>query len=101
MLQRGKDVQLPKATTIDKEKKDADPIILSVTTDHQIYIENDAFNERDFETTLKGKLATTPHKKILLKGDNSLAFEDVRKVMSLARKAGAKGIALGVEEVKK
>ena len=34
---------------------------------------------------------------ILLKGDNSLAFEDVRKVMNLARKAGAKGIALGVE----
>ena len=101
MLQRGKDVQLPKATTVGKDKKDADPIILSITTDHQIYIENDAFNEGDFENNLKAKLKVTPHKKILLKGDNSLAFEDIRKVMNLARKAGAKGIALGVEEVKK
>jgi len=101
MLQRGKDVQLPKATTIDKAKKDADPIILSVTTDHQIYIENDAFSEGDFESKLKAKLIVTPNKKILLKGDNALAFEDIRKVMNLARKAGAKGIALGVEEVKK
>ncbi len=101
MLQRGKDVKLPKATAIEKEKKDADPIILSVTTDHQIYIENDAFNEGDFEASLKAKLRVTPHKKILLKGDSSLAFEDIRKVMNLARKAGAKGIALGVEEVKK
>ncbi len=101
MLQRGKDVQLPKATAIEKEKKDADPIILSVTTDHQIYIENDAFSEGDFESNLKAKLRVTPHKKILLKGDSSLAYEDIRKVMNLARKAGAKGIALGVEEVKK
>ena len=101
MLQRGKDVALPKATTIDKEKKDADPIILSITPDHQIYIENDAFSEGDFESKLRSKLQVTPNKKILLKGDNSLAFEDVRKVMNLARKAGAKGISLGVEEVKK
>ena len=100
MLQRGKDVQLPKATTTDKQKKDTDPIIVSVTTDHQIYIENDAFSEGEIETRLKAKLALTPHKKILLKGDQALAFEDIRKVMNLARKAGAKGIALGVEETK-
>jgi biopolymer transport protein ExbD len=100
MLQRGKDVQLPKATKIDKDKKDADPIILSVTTDKRIYIETDAFNDEDFEKQLRAKLLAKPGKKILLKGDNSLNFEDVRKVMHLARKAGAKGIALGVEEIK-
>ena len=100
MLQRGKDVQLPKATAIEKAKQGADPIIVSITTDHQIYIENDAFNEEEFLASLKAKLIASPHKKILLKGDSSLAFEDVRKVMNLARKAGAKGISLGVEEVK-
>ena len=101
MLQRGKDVQLPKATTIDKDKKDADPIILSVTLDRQIYIETDALNEAEFESRLRATLLRTPHKKIVLKGDSALAFEDIRKVMNLARKAGAKGISLGVEEVKK
>ncbi len=100
MLQRGKDVQLPKATKIEKEKKDADPIILSITTDKKIYIETDAVSEGDFEDQLKAKLVATPGKKILLKGDNSLSFEDVRKVMHLARAAGAKGISLGVEETK-
>ena len=100
MLQRGKDVQLPKATKIDKEKKEADPIILSITTDKRIYIETDVFSEEEFETQLQAKLIAKPGKKILLKGDNSLAFEDVRKVMHLARKAGAKGISLGVEEIK-
>ena len=100
MLQRGKDVQLPKATKIDKEKKEADPIILSVTTDKRIYIETDVFSDEEFESQLRNKLKAKPGKKILLKGDNSLAFEDVRKVMHLARKAGAKGISLGVEEIK-
>ena len=100
MLQRGKDVQLPKATKSDKEKKEADPIILSVTTDKRIYIETDVFSEEQFEVQLRAKLLAKPGKKILLKGDSSLNFEDVRKVMHLARKAGAKGISLGVEEIK-
>ena len=38
---------------------------------------------------------------MLLKGDEPLTFGDVRKVMDVARKAGAKGVALGVEEMKK
>jgi biopolymer transport protein TolR len=101
MLQRGKDVQLPKATTIDKDRKDADPIIVSLTADRQIYIETDAYDESGFETKLRAILFRTPNKKIVLKGDSALAFEDVRKVMNLARHAGAKGISLGVEEVKK
>ena len=101
MLQRGKDVQLPRATTIDRDKKDADPIILSVTSDKQIYLESAALPEGELEARLKAMLILTPHKKILLKGDTALAYEDVRKVMSLARRAVAKGVALGVEEVKK
>ena len=37
MLQRGKDVKLPEATKQKhEEKKDVDPLILSVTADKQI-----------------------------------------------------------------
>ena len=101
MLQRGKDVQLPKAMKVDEDKKAADPIIVSVTPDKKVYIEHDAYDDQGFEDALRGKLLTTPGRKILLKGDTSLSFEDVRKVMNLARNAGAHGIALGVEELKK
>lgn len=101
MLQRGKDVQLPKAGSIDKDKKDADTIVLSITANRQLYLENDALADGDFGAQLKAKLRSAPQKKLLLKGDTSLAFEDVRRVMRLARSAGAKGVALGVEEVKK
>jgi biopolymer transport protein TolR len=101
MLQRGKDVKLPRAVKVEAEKKNTDPIIISVTPDKLMYIESAEVDDGQFEDQLRTKLLLAPGRKILLKGDTSLAFEDVRKVMNLARKAGAKGIALGVEEIKK
>jgi biopolymer transport protein ExbD len=102
MLQRGKDVQLPKAMKVDDEKKGgADPLVISVTPDKRIYIESDEVDDAAFETKLRAKLQVAPGTRLLLKGDQSLVFDDVRRVMALARKAGAKSIALGVEELKK
>ncbi len=101
MLQRGKDVQLPKAVKVDEEKKGgADPIVISVTPDKRMFIESDSFEGEAFVSELRKKLVSNPGGRILLKGDESLVFDDVRKVMNLAREAGAKSIALGVEEVK-
>ncbi len=36
----------------------------------------------------------------MLKGDQSLTYGDVRKVMDVARKVGAGGIEIAVEELK-
>jgi biopolymer transport protein ExbD len=100
MLQRGKDVRLPKAQQIEKDDKKADPIIVSVTPDKHLFIEHDEYDDKGFEQRLKDEYAQKEGRPILLKGDQSLAYGDVRKVMNLARKAGAKGISLGVEELK-
>jgi len=99
MLQRGKDVKLPQSKSIDKGEAE-DPIILSVTTDKHIYIESDEFTKDTFTDGLKAQLEAKPGHKLLLKGDESLTVGDVREVMELARKAGAKSVALGVEELK-
>ena len=102
MLQRGKDVQLPKAMKVDDEKKGgADPIVVSITPDKRIFIESDSYDDEGFQAELQKKLISNPSQRILLKGDQSLVFDDVRRVMNLARKSGAKSIALGVEEIKK
>ena len=101
MLQRGKDVKLPKAVEVERERKGAaDPLILSITADGGTYIERDAVQGEDLVTQLRAKLAVDPGKRILLKGDGSLKIESVRKVMEDARRAGAKGISLGVEQEK-
>jgi biopolymer transport protein TolR len=101
MLQRGKDVRLPQVNKPDEEKKDSDPIIMSVTTDKKIWIESSLFPEEKVEAELAAQLKAQPGRPILLKGDETLTFGDVRKVMDLARKAGAKGVGLGVQEIKR
>ncbi len=100
MLQRGKSVTLPKATNIEKDKAESDPMILSVTPDKKMFLENDEYDAAGLEKKIREELETTPGKRILLKGDSSLQVGDVRKAMEIARKAKAKSIALGVEELK-
>ncbi len=102
MLQKGKQVNLPKAHEQKKETNHPDePLYVSVTADKKVYIEQDEMNDEQFVAAIEKKVISNPGQKILLKGDDSLVFDDVRRVMNLARKAKAKSIALGVEEEKK
>ncbi len=102
MLQRGKSVELPKASKIEdeKDKGAASPLVLSITPDKTVYLENDQVNDEQLQTRLTEELEKDPGTKILLKGDNKLNVGDVRRVLDIARKSKAKSIALGVEEKK-
>ncbi|HYO59240.1 biopolymer transporter ExbD [Archangium sp.] len=103
MLQRGKSVTLPKAAKVEDPEKagtDPDPIILSVTMDKKLFVEQDEYDAAGLEAKLKDTLTYLPNKKILLKGDSALTVGDVRQVMEVTRKAKAKKIFLGVEELK-
>ncbi|HSN99202.1 MAG TPA: biopolymer transporter ExbD [Candidatus Nanopelagicales bacterium] len=100
MLQRGKDVQLPQAKQIEEEKKDADPLILSVTLEKTTWVENDQYDDAGLADRLTAEFTKSPGRKVLVKGDNRLTFGDVRKVMEISRKAGARSVGLAVEELK-
>ena len=101
MLQRGKDVSLPVAQKISEEKKDTDPLIVSLTVDKKVYIESDESSEDVFTEQLKKALGDPNlNKKILLKGDQRLTYGDVRRIMNKMRAAGAKNVSIGVEEKK-
>jgi biopolymer transport protein TolR len=98
MLQRGKDVKLPQAVKQKEDDTKSDPMIVSVTADKKIFLEKDPFDEEGLRLAMTGKLQAEPFKPILLKGDSSLTFEDVRKVLSVMQKSGAKTVKLGVQE---
>jgi len=100
MLQRGKDVTLPTARRVEAGGKQGDPMIVSVTVDKTLWFENSQVDEAGLEREITKHLRSSPDRPILLKGDARLTAGDVRKVMARARAAGAKGIALGVEEAK-
>ena len=57
-------------------------------------------DDRHFQSRISDELTQKPDRPILLKGDQSLAYGEIRRVMNLMRKAGAKGVSLGVEQIK-
>ena len=99
MLQRGKDVNLPKAN-IPEDQAKTDPIVLSVTSDGKTYVESNEVNENDLEAKVREALQREPGKKVMLKGDERVTVGDVRKIMARARSGGARGVALAVQEKK-
>jgi biopolymer transport protein TolR len=99
MLQRGKDVKLPLATKQKHEEaKDVDPMIVSITADKKVFLEKDEVTDQSLVAQLSAKLAAESWKPILVKGDQSLTFGDVRHVLKDAQEAKAKSVKLGVEE---
>ncbi len=99
MLQRGKEVQLPRSHVVDKESGGGDPLIISVTADHVVWIDQDRYDERGLEQRLRDEVVADPRRPFLLKGDSRVTVGEVRKVMAIARKAGARGVRVAVEEI--
>jgi len=98
MLQRGKDVKLPVASKKEHEENQADPMIVSVTADKRIWLEKDPVTDEQLKAALTNKLSAESNKPILVKGDQSLTFGDVRRVLKDAQDSHAKTVKLGVEE---
>ncbi|HEY1333096.1 MAG TPA: biopolymer transporter ExbD [Myxococcaceae bacterium] len=97
MLQRGKDVKLPIASKKEQGEQ-PDPVIVSITPDKRVWLEKDPVTDEQLKAALANKLLAEPSKPILVKGDQSLTFGDVRKVLKDAQEAKAKSVKLGVEE---
>jgi biopolymer transport protein ExbD len=100
MLQRGKDVVLPKSRIVDKDPGTGDPLILSITSDKRVWVDKDAYDEAGLEQRLRDEIVAEPNRPFLLKGDNRVTVGEIRKVMAIARKAGARGIRIAVEQLK-
>lgn len=96
MLQRAKEVQLPTSTSNENAKAGAAPIVLVMTADKTLWIEDQHYGEAELLTHLSQALASAPGREVLLKADESLSVGEVRRVMNAAERAGAHGVLLGV-----
>jgi biopolymer transport protein TolR len=101
LLQRGRDVHLPKVAHPADDKKESDPLVLSITPDHRIYVETTLYGEEQVESRIAREMSIDPNKRVLLKGDESVTLGDVRKLMDHAKRAGAKAVQLAVEDARK
>jgi biopolymer transport protein TolR len=100
MLQRGKDVNLPRAHATKEAKPKSDPLVVSITPDRKIWVESNEVESRQLESRIVSELAKLPGRRILIKGDGALVARDVRQLMQSAKQAGASGVELAIQEIK-
>jgi biopolymer transport protein TolR len=99
LLERGKSVNLPKSEHGDAAK-DPGTLVISMPSDRSLWVEGQPATLESLSALLAQAMAANPGRKVLLRGDETLAVGPVREVMATARAAGASQVLLGVEQRK-
>jgi biopolymer transport protein ExbD len=90
----GVKVALPKANAAGPvAKKRTDPV-LTVTKGNQLYLFNKQVELANLEAEIRKALADAQSETLLLRGDKNVFLGAAVDVMSIAKKAGAKNIAI-------
>ena len=94
MLTRGADVLVPAADNADSKDDSSDDLIISVQRNGNLWLNSQLTDEDTLTTELEKILLAEPFKPILIKGDFQARYADVRKVMAVCEKTGAKNVSL-------
>ena len=103
LLQQGKQVSLPlanKNASAPTPEAQLSPLVISLTQDKTVFIGDKPVSKTALPEEVQQQLKSADRKKILLKGDRTLPFEEVRSVLEVLQQAGFRHIALAVEERK-
>ncbi|MCL2011513.1 MAG: biopolymer transporter ExbD [Cystobacterineae bacterium] len=103
LLQKGKAVALPQATPHAHEKTSTpkpEPWVISIRQDKAIFFNEKQLSKKALAKEIQQQLSTQGLKEILLKGDKTLPFEEIRPLLEALQQTGFKHIALAVEERK-
>ncbi|MBX7193633.1 MAG: biopolymer transporter ExbD [Sandaracinaceae bacterium] len=90
-------VDLPSIFHVDEEPEGrTDPATVSITADAQLFLEQEALSRGELESRLRTLHANEPLRRLILRGDASLRYHDVRDVFALCQDIGFPGISLRV-----
>jgi biopolymer transport protein ExbD len=100
MLQKGVDVNLPKAANTSDQKDKKNSVVVAIKLDTTIFLNGKAESVAELPAKLKERIAEQPdaEKIVYIKADINLAYSEVMKVMDLCREAGAEDVALITEK---
>lgn len=99
MMQSGININLPTAET--RSKPSSGGLVLSVTKDNYIYIDNKIINIYLLESKLKNYFFKREKKIVFLKADKDVSYGYVIKVMDVIKKAGIETIGMIVTKKEK
>ncbi len=96
MIQSGINVNLPSAET--KTNPSSGGLILTITKDRYIYMENSIVNLMLLESRIKNYFLSKPKKIVFIKADKDVSYGYVISVMDALKKAGIETVGMIVEQ---
>lgn len=96
MMMQGVDVNLPQTTAKNIKTKE-DPLILSVNSKREVFLENRKVNLTDLEKKVKSIFKYRREKEVLLKADKDVPYGFVIKVMASVKNAGIEKLGMITE----
>lgn len=101
LLAQGVKVDLPKAASEPVESKDQEPLIVSVDSNGEYYLNISGDEERIDHETLVQRVAAVislrPATQVLIRGDAEVTYGKVVTAMALLQKSGVKSVGLLTE----
>jgi biopolymer transport protein TolR len=100
MMRQGVKVNLPETETKSIKSKD-EPLVLSITKEKQIYIENYKIEISNLNEKLEKIFSNRKEKEIFLESDKDVPYGFVIKVMSHVKAAGITRVGMITEPLRK
>ena len=102
MLMQGVKVDLPAANTAPVENQDSEPLIVSIKSDGQLYLNLGGGKDQALSlATIKQRVSVvmrrSPEKPVLVWGDRAVAYGEVVTLMAALQDAGAPSVGLVTE----
>ena len=102
MLMQGVKVDLPEATADPVENQDSEPLIISVDSSGQLFLnvgssEDQALTLATIRDRVAAVMRRSPEKPVLVWGDQAVPYGDVVTVMVALQEAGAPSVGLVTE----
>ncbi|MEC9406708.1 MAG: biopolymer transporter ExbD [Pseudomonadota bacterium] len=91
----GIDVDRPPATTA--ERQDLANILIAISPDDDIWIDNRRIDERDLAATIKRLHAENPQGSVVIQADRESTHKTLVVVMDAVQKAGVSQVAVAAE----
>jgi biopolymer transport protein ExbD len=95
LIESGANINLPEVSKTETVSRN---VVVALTTSGKIFINEKEIMKDNFEAELKKALAESNTKVVILEGDKDALLGDAVKLISQAKDAGAKEIAIAAEK---
>lgn len=99
MLRSGIEVTLPRARV--DALQESDGITVSLTQDHQIFIDADLIKDAEFELELARRFRENPNKAVFIQADQTIPYGEVIHLIDRIKSVGIHNVGLIVESNRK